>query len=419
MSHDFSATPESSIRIAIATDLHYVCDKTGNSVRYKPQTAQGQAHDLMVKLIEFIHQKSLTADWVLCPGDITNQANHQAFKEGWENLKKLKNALQAQRLVAATGNHEIDSRVQDDSDEAEKFETTIDPVGLLQSIDDYPASFDGDATKRWIYWGRGYEIIETDDTILVVINSCHFHVTMQPCEYTRGKISEVALCELNTAISSLAQTKKFRVVLLHHHPIQHQDLEAELGRIDMYNGAKLVELLEKTFLDWVIIHGHKHHPRLITAQGAAAPPFVFAAGTFGAALNGMLATKTKNQFYLLTLEAHLDHVDKYQFKGRVEAYYWSGSEWREATEREHGLPTGCGFARNQQVSDLATKAHQYISNQCETSETYVRWDEMCTVMPALKYLMPGQIEMFKECLARLGVKTGSNQYLWFPQEFSL
>ena len=89
MSNDLTSTSGSSIRIAVATDLHYVCKKNDNSVRYRSQIAQGQAHDPMSKLFDLIQQKSITANWVLCPGDITNQANHEAFKAGWESLKKL------------------------------------------------------------------------------------------------------------------------------------------------------------------------------------------------------------------------------------------------------------------------------------------------------------------------------------------
>jgi predicted phosphodiesterase len=413
---DNSSLATTYIRIAVITDLHYTLDESTKPPSFRPQMANGQAIDPIDKLGEFLIENNITAKWLLCPGDITNHASHEAFVKGWENLRALRDKLSATELIAVTGNHEVQSRAPESMQTVGLVEETVDPVGLLQSIIDYPAAFPSAPDKRWIYWGRGYEIIEEGDAVVVLINSCHFHITMLPNEYERGKISEVVLNSFRERVAALASTKKFRIVLMHHHPISHPDVDGS-GQIDMYNGSKLMEILNESYYEWLIIHGHKHDPRLIRAQGAASPAVVFSAGSFGAALSGALATKTKNQFYILNLESTSNASGTLEMRGKVEAYYWSATEWRAAVEYEHGLPNGCGFASNVNIDSIAADIRDHLAT---LSQSFAKWDEICTAIPTLNYLMPFEIKKLRHVLAtRLGVNLGGDSRLAFPTELSL
>ncbi|MEN2673148.1 metallophosphoesterase [Herbaspirillum huttiense] len=407
------------LRIAVITDLHYSCDHGAAPNRFVPQCAIGQEIDPMASLIAMVNKEQLTADLLLCPGDIADRANHEAFKHGWSELKKLRDSLGASRLIAATGNHEVNSRPsKPEKTFTESVTSTLDPVGLLQEIDDYPTDFSDAPERRWIYWGKGYEIIETDDLCLVVINSCHFHVTMTESEYERGKIGSVALTCLRKELDALdLDQRKFRIVLLHHHPIPHEDLNLELGQIEMFAGTKLIEVFEKTYNDWLIIHGHKHLPRLITAQGASSSPVVFAAGSFGAAL-GALTLKTKNQFYIIELEASVNAVKRYQQRGRVEAFYWASDDWRASTERAHGLPFGCGFDRNINLSVLGNQVFETVKRLANNGQLYVKWSELRDQLKSLDYLMPSHIENLRRDLSKLGVNFEQDDRNWFPTDLS-
>lgn len=404
------------LRIAVITDLHYVDDCMDKSNGFRPECSVGQYANPMEKLIEKIEKDNISADYLLCPGDITNKADYGAFNAGWESLRRLKSSLKAEHLIASTGNHEVDSRQVDGRIATEE---TIDPVGELQKISDYPANFEKDPEKRWVYWGRGYQIFETANACVVILNSCHFHVTMNEHEYRRGKISKIALDELEDEIRQRKLTdKKFRLVLLHHHPVPHQDLPSELGQIDMYGAPRLIDLLEKTYRDWVVIHGHKHHPRLLFAQGSTRPPVIFAAGAFGALLKGVLSKHTKNQFYVLNLEAFQDMAGEYRLRGNVSAYFWSGTDWKESTDIEHGLPHGCGFSSNVDISSLSASIVATLKSIQESGEGYARWDELCVKFDELNYLTPTQIEHLKLNLSRLGVELETSNTTWFPDELA-
>ena len=403
------------IRIAVITDLHYVEDLSVSPAKYRPQMSTGQTFDPMEKLQELIVSAGLQADLLLCPGDITNHAEHNAFLVGWKNLKDLRDKLGARELIAVTGNHEVQSRPIPAGQTVGLSDETIDPVGKLQSVEDYPAAFNLTPDKRWIYWGKGYEIIELDNVVIVMINTCHFHSTMQPLEYERGKISDIVLESFKSKIDQIAESKKFRIVLMHHHPISQVDADGH-GQINMYNGSRLTEILNESCDDWLIIHGHKHNPRLIRAQGTNGQPIVFSAGSFGAALSGILATKTKNQFYILNLEAIENSNGTSEMRGNLEAYFWSATEWRLAVEYEHGIPNGCGFTNNVDINSVAA---DIVSMLGANPGSFVKWPEIVATFPILSHLMPDEITRLRKILKRQNVTSGGDDRHWFPGELSL
>jgi Icc-related predicted phosphoesterase len=402
------------LRLAVITDLHYTIDTTSPGSAVRIQSAANTGLDPMDALISFVADNKVEADILVCGGDITNRANQTAFTTGWNKLKQLRSSLNAKELISTTGNHEVLSRPPDEPHLPGDSIHTHDPIGWLQEIDDYPAAFGGDTDRRWIYWGRGYEIVDADLATIVVLNSCHYHLTMQPLEFERGKIGSVLLKDLKRQLVKRKHAKKLQILLLHHHPVQHPDHDVE-GQIDMFNGHKLIEALIETHSDWLVIHGHKHEPRLIRAQGAVWQPIIFSAGSFGARLNGTLATKTKNQFYVVNIRGVTDELGDLRMCATIESYYWSGTEWRTVSEIEQGLPNGCGFGPNINLSQLAVDIKRILLS----ADGYSTWDELALALPNLKRLTPDEIRVLKMDLRdKLDIKLGGESRLWFPTELS-
>lgn len=166
-----------TIRLAVASDLHYKLS-TGSAEPARPATAvTGIAGDPMHALLEMIKRENrggtrLTADYLLCPGDIADRASPPGFDRGWYQLKELRAALGAAHLLAATGNHEVDSRPDKLADIPGNSEHAIDPLATIQKHTDYPCSCMTEE-QRWIYWGRGYYLVEEPNAIFLVVNSSH------------------------------------------------------------------------------------------------------------------------------------------------------------------------------------------------------------------------------------------------------
>jgi hypothetical protein len=403
------------IRIAIATDLHYIADHTG---KISTQVCiQGSKIDPMVSLIDYLSNpgplSEPSADILICPGDITTRACIKSFNHGWNDLKNLKTALNADHLIAATGNHEISSRTKEDHAIPGNAEIAIAPFEHLLTTSDYPAKFNN-PEQKWVYWGRGYESLYGDDWVIVTINTCHYHNSLLPNEYERGRIGDAALAELSTHLKSLSSKYSYKIIVLHHPPLDHEDLDVSLGRTPMYNGNLLLQEIENTGEDWLVIHGHKHLFRLTRSNGAEYSPIVLGAASFGALLSGEMANKTKNQFYIIELSM-IAEEGKHRLRGAIESIYWDGSHWSMCSEMSHGLPHGCGFDQSNPVraSPLAKKIKETIE---ASSPPVLTWVELRDKIDTLKYLMPKDIENLQKRLDEIGVSRTPNQDTWFPQE---
>lgn len=408
-----------TIRLAIASDLHYV-EPTGVNPS-RPATAKaGATGDPMQALLELVKQQAnvadrqLAAEYLICPGDVTNQASAIGFDAGWSQLKSLKDALGAQHLLATTGNHEVHSRSSDKDNQVGLSTHSLDPLAVIQRHPDYPCTCLTNE-ERWVYWGRGYQIVEQPSVLFLVINTSHFHPTTRANEFERGRISDIALQALKQDLAIRVAANKVRafVAVMHHHPIPHQASMAPEENIEMQNGSQLIQLLESTNVAWLVIHGHKHEGRIISAQGANNPPVVFAAASFGAMLDGVLATQTHQQFYILELEV-CDQSIEPTAQATLRAWHWTGTSWEPAQKHTHGLPDGCGY----QIPpfNLQPVLDSLVETLTVEQRPFLKWAEVVEKHPELRRLLPGRVRAMRDVMAAKKIKVVWSPDDWFPQE---
>lgn len=408
-----------SIRLAIASDLHYVEPSGAHPSR--PATAKaGTTGDPMHALLELVKQdaagseRQLAADYLVCPGDVTNQASAAGFEVGWTQLKSLKDALGAKHLLATTGNHEVHSRASDKDNQVGLSTQSLDPLAVIQRHPDYPCTcLTND--ERWVYWGRGYQIVEEPHILFLIINTSHFHPTTRANEFERGRISDIALQALKQDLAIRVATDKARafVAVMHHHPIPHQASAAPEENIEMQNGSQLIQLLESTNVAWLVIHGHKHEGRIISAQGANNPPMVFAAASFGAMLDGVLATQTHQQFYILELEIQDQSIEP-TARAHLRAWHWTGTSWELAQKHAHGLPDGCGYQIP--AFNLQAVLDALVGTLAAEDGPFLQWDEVVEKHSELSRLLPGKVKFMRDMMASKNIRTTWEADSWFPQE---
>lgn len=402
------------LRVAVITDLHYVKDGCAGST---PEVcSSGNKVDPMESLPGFlIGQGLLDVDLVLCPGDITTRACVESFTSGWGSLNQLTKTLGAKHLIASTGNHEIVSRSADINKTPGNVELHVDPQEHLLRTEGYPAVFTH-PHQRWVYWGRGYEVVVGDDWLVLIVNSCHFHTTQVANEFERGRVGESALAELRSTLKGLAEGKLFRFVLIHHPPNNHEEQGVDLGREPMFNGVHFLNMLEDTGLDWLVVHGHKHFQRLVRQGDSDSSPMIFGAGSFGAGLKGDMATRTKNQFYIIDFETQEDAIGEQRLKASFNSFCWELNEWKPVVSVSQGLPNMCGFdlSRRLDVPKLAALIKKTISD-----EPWFTWAELKAKISDLNYLTPGDIKSLKAALIKLGIKGLTEPHHWFPEQLSI
>jgi hypothetical protein len=337
-------------------------------------------HHPISALLALIRSNSITADLLLSPGDLGDRANPSGIAYAWSALAKLAKELRCEAYAATAGNHDLDSRFND---------SEVDPRYVLRGLT--PSFPFQDETLDDKYWSRAYSIKDSSLVRLVLLNSSALH-GYTPIEQNHGRVTSFTLTQLKADLTKL-DPKPINVLLCHHHPHQHSELD--LGETDvMKKGQQLLDLLGAGENGrWLVIHGHKHHPKIAYAAGGSTSPTVFAAGSLCAILSGQLQTAARNQFYLI--EFDVNECAKYGLVGTVRAWDWSaGVGWIEAASKGSGLPARFGFGSRMEPLVLATR----IANAVEKAHNILTWEDICTDVPEMKYLLPQDLKEVERAL---------------------
>lgn len=233
-----------------------------------------------------------------------------------------------------------------------------------------------------------FALVTRDTYRLLVLNSSAFHgegryPELGKHEYEQGRVSPHTLSAIKNALSADA-APFVNIALCHHHPHPHSELR--LGESDlMIGGRELLELLDSgNHGRWIVVHGHKHHPKIEYAAGSASSPVVFAAGSVGAFLYGELQTASRNQFYVI--EFPHDQYDDLGFVGRFRSWDWlSGHGWKPAPKGSQ-LPAIGGFGWRSDIGSLAKQVVRHVSKRG------TKWDILKSKTPRLEFLLPKDLE---------------------------
>ncbi|MSR60593.1 MAG: hypothetical protein EXS05_23620 [Planctomycetaceae bacterium] len=364
--------------IAVISDVHaYDGIDPDKAPSHCCVTENNPTKNALAGLLAMLRADQLKADLLFCPGDIADKAQPVAVQHVWRELHVIKSVLGASDLITTTGNHDIDSRYAHNE---------YDAKGMLQALDPpYPFP-DEEMNNR--YWARHFVLISRSTYRILVLNSSAFHGEgmydeTKKYEFEQGRVSDNTLTLIRKELETNA-TSTVNVLLCHHHPHQHSELR--LGSDDlMIGGHALLDLLGSgKYGRWLIVHGHKHHPKLECAAGGAEAPIVFAAGSLAAVFYRDLQTAARNQFYLV--EFPIQHFAELGFVGRFRSWDWlTGQGWIRSP-RGAKLPAEGGFGWR---GDLGVLARQIAK---AVNKPGVHWDSLVKQFHCLDYLMPQDLE---------------------------
>lgn len=377
----------SSLTLAVLSDLHaYLGDERNNgSLLGYGSTALEQRNPL-ISLIKFVQKNQISTNVLVCAGDICNQADIGGFSHAWDHLHELQKVLGASCLVATCGNHDLNSRYLHNAKEDDP-----DPKGALLALDrKFP--FDSDAQNNQ-FWAQNFAIADlSEHSQAVILNSSAYHGGDEE-EITHGRVSrrtiQAIIRELNKRPS-----KPLNFLICHHHLIPMRELEMRTDYQYIKKGSELLEEIERhTRCSWLVIHGHRHHPRLINGPSASAcAPIIFGSASLGARLTGI-----SNQFHVISAEESRQ-AEHASIVGTVKTWSWNETtDWILSGRRVPGLPAFCGFGFKGQVRILATQVETMVGT------SYVTWAEAISKLPSLKYLNPEDLNHLDEELSSRGI----------------
>jgi hypothetical protein len=240
------------------------------------------------------------------------------------------------------------------------------------------------------YWSRNFAVYLEDQVRVVLLNSAAFHGSGRPAEesereFTHGRISTRTISALREALSS--EDRRINFLVCHHHPAPFNPVE-ERDYSEMVGGDRLIDLLgSDAFGPWLIIHGHKHYPRIAYATGGPSSPIIFSAGSFSAQLYQKLQGHARNQFYVM--EIPVDQLDPMglDLAGVLRAWDWIRlSGWQPAGERS-GLPHRVGFGWREPTRNIARE----IAARLPGHGTI--WDkaDLAAALPKISYVRPEDV----------------------------
>ncbi len=379
---DSQPATQSDITIAVMSDLH-AYDKTVMPRDCRPsfmevsEPVSSNANQIS-GLRKLIASEGIRSTFLLCPGDLGHQAHPPSVKHAWEAVHAIGSALNAE-VIGTAGNHDVDSRHTYNSFDAKGYLQTLTPR--------FPIDDEGCFDR---YWSRHFVILERPAVRFLIINSSAYHgVSVEngsPAEYEHGRIADTTLNAIRESLRTCS-SNLVNVLLCHHHPISFD--EHNLGSHDIINGgsALINMLLKEPFGEWLIVHGHKHFPRITYAQGTATAPIVFGAGSFSVALQADISAFARNQFYVLTIspadiEKHCGLV------GRFKAWDWIvGRGWQPASDSS-GIPAQGGFGIKEKPSLIASRVSEAASQAITT-----KWSAIEASVPTLRFLHPDDLSL--------------------------
>lgn len=384
-----------AISIAILSDLHFAgTDAAKGLTHVLVHHTKPKLQDPIRDLFDLIKAESLAANLVISPGDLTVASCEIGLKAAWAELQKIATSLDATQVIASTGNHDIHSRDAEKSPEVWEVLKQLDPS--------YPIPGCSERT-RLHYWAEHFSIFDYEWARIVVLNSCNCHGRGDK-EYEKGRVTEYTINLIQSELAKM-DSKLLNILLCHHHPSALPELSgSHADYSEMVHGAKLLNSLEESSDNWVVVHGHKHYPTVTYAKGGSVSPVILSAGSFGAALDSRYFATGTNQFYIV--DFNRESIEDSGSAGIIRAWDWTnGTGWKRATtydaSRPHRLIYGSGFGNRENPTAVAKRIDVEIG-----ANVSIEWSKLSERMPQLAHmLIQDRITLIRQLRDRHNVHT--------------
>ena len=363
------------LRIGIISDLHchnkLKCGRQDSYILTDENAPLFQ--DPFKSFVKLISEKQLEADILIMPGDFGNRCDREGIAYGWDITKSIGKLLKVKDIIPNVGNHDVDSRKQQSDD----------PFDFIKNFStDFPFA---DQDKNSFYRENGYLILEEADYRILVINSVHSHINADEAQH--GLISQEAINDLEERYEKFHDSK-LNIAMVHHNPIEHSHFNT--GSKDfMYNGDELITILDRFNFD-LIIHGHKHDPRVRYSQGGGNSPVIFSAGSFSA-YSTLLLQGGHNTFHIMTIEVNEHHVAR----GIIETWFFIPTKGWKQEVNSNFIDSKIGFGA---VVDLKVLSNQIAQWFEANPKTIIEWEDFIESFPDLQYIIPSDFEKLKKDL---------------------
>jgi 3',5'-cyclic AMP phosphodiesterase CpdA len=358
------------LRIALISDLHVGAENKGMDMcphALRPDEVAGRSQDYVGtferQASDFTERGHI--DMLCIAGDISDKAHAEEFKFADKAVKRIATALgiAADSIYFVPGNHDVHWPVMKLM--PTDFWTPFRYVPLLQNGLTFQRRLSQcefgaiDKDPFFIAW-------KNEKAIVLGINSAAFDGP--DAETNTGLIRQETVQAIDTFLQGIpSNSSQLRICLLHHHPIQYSEKNPNSTDLSIaVNSENLITVLNKHSFD-LILHGHKHQPRLRTHLSNNCHPFVsLCAGSFSSILNPLQFDGSSNLFHVLNVDGR-DQTSQ-GIQGTLQSWtHCADGTWKSSHENR-GIPAIEAFgslATPQQIrSDLLNVGANRILATC-------------------------------------------------------
>lgn len=275
--------------------------------------------------------------------------------------------LGASHLICTPGNHDVLTRdgMPDD------YWSILAPYQGSLPVPDQAAST--------LFWKQNFVSIDVRDATILALNTVGKARDRQQAR--RGVFDEQFRDDLIAYLAS-RDLQPLRVAVLHHHPMLHSAPGVTDNDV-LERGDELLDVLER-FGFALIIHGHKHQARLTYGPSGQDSPAVLASGSLSWIPKGALITLTRNLFHIVEVSNTM--IAGCSCAGEVNTWQFiHGAGWVPSSMNSTQFPHRSGFGCRLPTSQLAQSIATHVSAP-------MKWSEVVTQVPALRFLTPGNLQ---------------------------
>lgn len=328
------------IKVAFFSDIHFGKDGRGDFTIPNAGIGMGELsteREMGAELISSL--KELAPEYLFIAGDLTSVGSPEEYY--YCERKILEIAEQADidrnKIIWCTGNHDNDwtiSKLYDrykneENKDVEKIairkyasiatsvvQMHIEELPMAPEVGPFPAS----------------GVYEDGKMVVFIINSAT--TCLHDKDIDHGEITEKQLKWLQEKVQEYETDKRWKIVLMHHHPFNYPFPEIGIDYSLLSDGSEFQEIIGKGGVH-LVLHGHRHHPRCKTHNESnwKNPISFICAGSLSVCEKQRVDGDIPNTFHFLELDE--EQIGLLQLRSFE---YLPGSGWAPVSRRGGTVP---------------------------------------------------------------------------------
>lgn len=374
------------MRIAVISDLHI-----GPGARPQDLRVPGdRGSDFVLRFREFVGNQGLTCKYLFLPGDLTESARPDEMEAASQLVCDIAEALGVERdhVVFAPGNHDKDwTPLKADGKDHSGFrkEQAYHPLAsdrwlFGEVLSERDTNFTQDPFfSCWVY----------PDLFVLAFNSAWDDwpaAGKRRVVPSHGSIDPVQIKAIEELLDGVPyRADQPRVLMVHHHPVQHSKPDPGPDFSQMQNADLLLDLLGQHRFD-LVVHGHKHFPRFRHHQTDCGRTLsVFCAGSFTKDLKKSLTWRVNNQFHVLDVDGRDDST--HLLVGRVRSWKYHGFQGWLPSDPDAGIHHENHFGRPVDPFVLSAEILEPLRARL-LQHRVAEWRDLCDLAPSAEFVTP-------------------------------